>query len=168
MTDGPARLLSEAVVLRRYAISLTRDLSEAEDLLQDCLERALWKWRLRRDAVPLRPWLFTMMRNLHVSRWRRSHRWANDLTLDDLSVQPAVSGGQEDRVAMNEVLALVQALPDEQRAALVLVAIEGLTYAEAAGRMGIAEGTIMSRVSRARSRLRMADGRDAGGALTGS
>ena len=166
--NRPASLLSEAVVLRRYAISLTRDLSEAEDLLQDCLERALRKWRLRRDAVPLRPWLFTMMHNLHVSRWRRSRRWTNDLTLDDLSAQPAVSGGQEDRVAMNEVLALVRALPDEQRESLVLVAIEGLTYAEAAARMGVAEGTIMSRVSRARSRLRVANGRGADDPLTGS
>lgn len=149
-----AELTDEAEALKRYAITITRDMSEAEDLVQDCMERALRKWSLRKADVPLRPWLFRMMRNLHVSRWRKMRRHRYNVSIDDTIIDPALPARQEGHVDLNNLLVRVMALPDDQRAALVLVSIEGFTYSEAGKVLGVPEGTIMSRVSRARARLR--------------
>ena len=74
-------LAQEADAMKRYAITLTRDMHTADDLVQDCMERAMRKWTLRREGVPLRAWLFTMMRNLHVDGWRRAKRRQYPLAL---------------------------------------------------------------------------------------
>ena len=150
-------LAGEADALKRYAITLTRDMSAADDLVQDCMERALRKWTLRREGVPLRGWLFAMMRNLHVDGWRRGRRRATE-PLDQVAVLPALLPNQEDHIELNQLLRRVLALPEDQRTALVLVSVEGFTYREAAETLGVPEGTILSRVSRARAALREASG----------
>lgn len=154
MSRDTTELGDEADALYRYAVTLTRNRIEADDLVQDCMERALRKWKLRRGSVPLRPWLFRMMRNLHVSRWRRMRRHQGHAQLDEFSAQPPVAGNQEDRVELNRLLTRLMDLPSEQREALVLVTIEGLSYADTARTLGVAEGTVMSRISRARASLR--------------
>jgi len=154
VSDRTQRLLGETPALHRYAVTLTRDQSEAEDLVQDCLERALRKWTLRRSSVPLRPWLFRMMRNLHVSRWRRMRKHDNHIHWDEVDTPPEVPASQEDSTELNRLLARMLALPEDQRETLFLVGVEGFTYSEAADILGVAEGTIMSRISRARARLR--------------
>ncbi|MBN9672070.1 sigma-70 family RNA polymerase sigma factor [Roseibium aggregatum] len=154
MPDRSQRLLRETEVLHRYAVTLTRDRSDAEDLVQDCMERALRKWTLRQSSVPLRPWLFRMMRNLHVSRWRRTKKHDNQVPLDEMEAPPQVPAAQEGSAELNRLLTRMLNLPAEQREALHLVGIEGCTYAEAAEILGVAEGTIMSRISRARASLR--------------
>lgn len=151
------QLAAEADAMKRYAIAITGDLGEAEDLVQDCMERALRKWSLRGDTVPLRPWLFRMMRNLHISRWRKSRRHRQTASLDDLTSPPELAARQDDQVDLNRLLARVMTLPEDQRNALFLVSVEGFTYAEAARALGVPEGTIMSRISRARTVLRRTD-----------
>lgn len=147
----------EADAMKRYAITLTRNMDDADDLVQDCMERALRKWTLRAAGVPLRGWLFTMMRNLHVDRWRRQKRQAASQG-DPESTAPVLPPNQDDHVELNKLLAHVMALPDDQRIALILVSVEGFTYGEAAKTLGVPEGTVLSRVSRARAALRAATG----------
>ncbi|GAB2188195.1 RNA polymerase sigma factor [Roseibium sp. LAB1] len=154
MPDHTQNLLRETQALHRYAVTLTCDQTEAEDLVQDCLERALRKWSLRRSSVPLRPWLFRMMRNLHISRWRRLRRHSNNIDLDKLENQLQAPASQQDSADLNRLLNRMLTLPEDQREALFLVGVEGFTYAEAAAILNVAEGTIMSRISRARARLR--------------
>lgn len=147
-------LEAEIPALRRYALALARDPVRAEDLVQDCLERALSRWRMRKEAVSVRPWLFKMMHNLHVSQWRRDSRRGPHEAIDQVPDPPSIPAGQEHSAELNWILAQVDRLPEEQRLALVLVAVEGLTYRQVADVLGIPEGTVMSRISRARRRLR--------------
>lgn len=149
-----AELGAEQDVLFRYAAALTHDRTDAEDLLQNCMERALRKWNLRRDSVPLRPWLLRMMRNFHVSHWRKVRRHMGHFSMHDMPNPPMVDGGREDYVDLNALLARVMALSDDQREVLILLAVQGLSYCEVAQVLDVAEGTIMSRISRARARLR--------------
>ncbi len=148
--------------LRRYAWSLLRDGTEADDLVQDCLERALDRlasWR----GGEIRPWLFTIMHNLHVSRWRRLRRFMPvSLDASGRVADPAyrVEAGQVQRVELDGVMQALDALPEGLREVLLLVAVEGLDYAEAAAVLGIPVGTVMSRLSRGRDRLRLALGEE--------
>ncbi len=137
--------------LRRYAWFLLRDGPGADDLVQDCLVRALDqrdKWR----GGNVRAWLFGIMHNLHVSRWRRLslRRMAPLSELDSLSVAPQ----QPIRVELRAVLESVAALPEPLRQVLLLVCVEELDYAAVADVLGIPIGTVMSRLSRARERIR--------------
>ena len=144
--------------LRRYARVLTRDLHRADDLVQDTLARAWEKRQLWRAGSDLRAWLFTIMHNMHVNQFATRQRDNALVSLDD---DEAASGGgisiratQFDHVATSEVLAQITALPIGQREVLVLAAIEGLSYEEIARVLGIPVGTVMSRLSRAREKLR--------------
>lgn len=142
--------------MRRFALALTRDRDRADDLVQASIERALSKWHRRRPGLPLRPWLFAILRNLYISGHRRSLRLAGGAgaagvdveTLADLGATP------EGSVELQQVLGLLAQLPDEQRIAILLVAVEGFSYAEAAKIMKIPAGTLMSRLSRGREKLR--------------
>jgi len=153
------RLEAEIPALRRYAFALVRNDTAADDLVQDCLERAMSRWYLRRPDGELRAWLFTIMRNLHISgvRQRRRRGWHDDI--DDVEV-PGLRAGQEDGLAVRDILDALDRLPEEQKSLLLLVGIEEMTYDAAAKVLGIPVGTVMSRLSRGRDRLRaMLDGR---------
>ena len=102
---------------------------------------------------PCGAWLFTMMRNLHVDGWRQAKRRQTE-SLETMTSPPAIPPTQENHVELNRLLARVMSLPDDQRVALILVSVEGFTYREAAQTLGVPEGTILSRVSRARAALR--------------
>lgn len=144
---------AHVLALRRFALALTRNRETADDLVQDTIERALSRWRLRRRDRPLRPWLFAILRNLHVSQWRRARR--SPITADDrIDEIAAVSDAVEARVELRQVLELLATLPEEQRMAILLVAVEGLSYTQAAEVMDVAVGTVMSRLARARAQLR--------------
>ena len=111
--------------MKRYAITLTRDVHTADDLVQDCMERALRKWTLRRAGVPLRAWLFTMMRNLHVDGWRQAKRRQTE-SLETMTSPPAIPPTQENHVELNRLLARVMSLPDDQRVAdIAAVGVKG-------------------------------------------
>ncbi|MCM5558531.1 sigma-70 family RNA polymerase sigma factor [Pleomorphomonas sp. JP5] len=145
--------------LRRYARALTGNADRADDLVQDCLERAISKQSLWRPIGPVRPWLFKIMINLHRNDHRKRRGSPEPEALELLSVEPASPATQGARLALAETAAALDRLPVEQREALLLVALEGLSYAEAAGALDIPVGTLMSRIGRAREALRtMVDG----------
>lgn len=140
--------------LRRYARSLTRDESQAEDLVQDTLVRAYEGRSSFRSGGNLRGWLLAILHNTfidhrrrHVAEFRRLEQVAS---LIDTAAPPE----QESQVRLQQVQTAFMRLPDEQRAALHLVAIEGLSYQEAANALKIPVGTLMSRLGRARAALR--------------
>ncbi len=139
--------------LRRFAHALTGDGDRADDLVQDTVERALSRWNLRKPGLPLRPWLFTILRNLHISAHRRALRMIPDPGTDIEHVHSADSSAEQ-KIELKQVLSLLSTLPDEQRMAVLLVSVEGFSYAEASGIMGIPVGTLMSRLNRARGKLR--------------
>lgn len=139
--------------LRRYARALTRNADLADDLVQDCLERAIRKRRLWLPTGPLRSWLFRILLNLYRNEIRQSRRRGEHVTLDAM-VEPSTPAPQPGRLALAEVARAIDGLPEEQREALLLVVLEGMSYAEAAQILGIPDGTLMSRLSRARAALR--------------
>jgi RNA polymerase sigma-70 factor (ECF subfamily) len=141
--------------LRRYARALTGDPWAADDLVQDTLERACVKWRLWLAGTDLRAWLFTVMHNLFISQLRQDHRRAGlvqAMDVDELAQSieaPASASG----TAMDLQRCLLR-LPAEQREVLLLVTLEDMSYAEVAKVVGVPPGTVMSRLSRARERMR--------------
>lgn len=157
MTDDRFRemLDSEIAVLLRVATTLTRDRHEAEDLVQDTVLRA-WRAFDRFDGAHPRAWLLTILRNTHRNRNRRRRPlllaepdWGVAAVADDDTEATAISRVSDPR--LRDALA---SLNPRYRDALLAVDVGGLSYAEAAVVLGVAEGTVMSRVSRARSRLR--------------
>ncbi len=146
--------------LRRYARALTRDREQADDLVQDCLERALSRRHLWKVDGNTRAWLFTIMHNIHANDTRRNSSRPITVPIEEDAGHHARPPSQTLRVAGLETAAALQELPNEQRQVILLVALEGMSYGEAAETLGIAQGTVMSRLSRGRERLRrmMEDG----------
>jgi RNA polymerase sigma-70 factor (ECF subfamily) len=141
--------------LRRYARSLLRDSVAADDLVQDCLERAITRWHQRRYDGDARTWLFTILHNLAMNRLRLNARRGPHLPVEDASpIALARPADQESGLHCRDVLNALDRLPDDLRAVLLLVTIEELSYADAATAIGVPIGTVMSRLSRARARLR--------------
>ena len=140
-------------VLRRYAYALTRNREFADDLVQDTLERALARWYLRRIDGDLRAWLFTILRNLYINAHRRDKRQGRPVEVDAATDVLVASDRPDSGLEMQDVLAALNDLPEEQRS-LLLVGVEDLSYQDAATVMGVPIGTVMSRLSRARQRLR--------------
>lgn len=138
--------------LRRYARALVGDRSSADDLVQDTLERAWARLHLWQRGTDLRAWLFTVMHNVHANRARafRAHS-EFDEDAPETGFEPAENGLLE----LRDLERALAALPVEQREVLLLVALEDLSYAETASTLGIPSGTVMSRLSRARERLRV-------------
>lgn len=138
--------------LRRYARALTGDSWAADDLVQDTLERACTKWRLWVVGSDLRAWLFTLMHNLYVNQRRSAAVVLNSVSIDDVEAElPAAQSGGDEPLDVSRCL---QRLPADQRAVLLLVVLEDMSYQDVAGVLGIPLGTVMSRLSRGRSRLR--------------
>ncbi|OYQ36167.1 hypothetical protein CHU95_05080 [Niveispirillum lacus] len=159
MHDDPfhQELTLHLTALRRYAFVLTRSAEEAEDLLQDCLAKAVASATQWRPGSDLKAWLFRILYTTHISR--RRHQQVRQRTVGILAegmaetVQPA---DQLARVEAAQVVTHLQALPEGQRQAILMVAVEDLKYDEAAKRLGIPVGTFMSRIARGREALRRA------------
>jgi len=140
--------------LRRYALALLHHREAADDLVQDCLERALRKRHLWRYRGSVRSWLFRILYRLFLNQQARAKASARDVRLDDLAGPLAESGPQETRLACHQTVAGLRALAPEQRAAILLVVLEGVAYDEAAHILGVPVGTVRSRLSRGREALR--------------
>jgi RNA polymerase sigma-70 factor (ECF subfamily) len=138
--------------LRRYALALLRDRGEADDLVQDCLLRALDRIDTRLGDGDIRPWLFTIMHNLFVSRGRRLTRRAKWLVHDN-DAEGSVPPSQSSHLEVQDMLRGLATLPDDQRQVILLVTVEGFSYAEVARIVDAPIGTVMSRLSRGRDRL---------------
>ena len=140
--------------LRRYARGLVGDADRADDLVQDCLERAIRRRGLFRPAGPVKAWLFRILINIYRNQLRMQRRRGDTIALDALAVEPSVAPAQPGRIALIEMARAVDALPPEHREALLLVGLDGMNYAEAAKVLEIPLGTLMSRLARARASLR--------------
>jgi RNA polymerase sigma-70 factor (ECF subfamily) len=141
--------------LRRYARALMRgDALAADDLVQDCLERALGRLELWRPGSDLRAWLFSIMHNLYVNRLRRQSLEAavtvNDESLAERAASPHAP------VTLTDLERALESLSPDQREIVLMVALEGLAYRQVSVILGVPEGTIMSRLARARAQLRHA------------
>lgn len=140
--------------LRRFAWALLRSGQGADDLVQDCLERAVGAWASRHRDADVRPWLFAILNNCFLNDRRRDKRRGPHVTIDGLAEEPGGEPRQEAGLHYADVVRALAALPEDQRAVLLLVGVEDMAYAEAAGVLGIPIGTVMSRLSRGRAQLR--------------
>jgi len=138
--------------LRRYARALVGDRYIADDLVQDTLERAWNKFYLWRQGSDLRAWLFTIMHNVFVNQARR-RRYEIEQAMDELPAV-AVRATQGDQLELEDVDRALRSLSLEQREVVLLIAVEQLTYDEVGRALGIPIGTVMSRLSRGRERMR--------------
>ena len=150
-----ASLLSWVPRLRRYSRALVNNRDDADDLVQDTLERAWAKsglWGGSTQIRDMRAWLFSIMHNLHADGVRRPR--LHTVTMDDDTPEVPVAPTQGDRLAVLDLQAALDLLPVEQKEVLLLVALEEMAYADVAQAIGIPIGTVMSRLSRGRERLR--------------
>jgi RNA polymerase sigma-70 factor, ECF subfamily len=147
-----AALMGSLKALRGFAVSLTRDINRAEDLVQDTILKAISKQEKFEAGTNLQAWLFTILRNLFLSAHRKTQREVEDA--DGVHAASMVSiPDQEDRLTMQDLHAALAKLPREQHEAIMLVGAEGMSYEEAAEALATKVGTIKSRVNRARNRL---------------
>lgn len=152
MRDRERLIVAEIPRLRRYARALTGDPAAADDLVQDCLERAWGRFHMWRRGSNLRAWMFTIMHNLHANAVRKAKTRGPTYPLEE--ARAATAPRQEDAVAIRGLARALAQLPEEQRQVVLLVGLEEMTYAEAARVLGVPIGTVMSRLSRGRERLR--------------
>lgn len=149
--------------LRRYARALAGDKAAADDLVQDTLERAWAKLHLYRRGTDLRAWMFTVMHNVFVNQLRAARP---GVQLEDDMPELSRPARESEALELRDLDRAIRRLPPEQREVLLLVALEDMSYDEAARTLGIPIGTVMSRLARAREKLRaMLSGLPPGGKL---
>ena len=150
----PADLLAYIPALRRYATMLAGNRTAADDIVQEALTRAIEHLDRFKPGTNLRAWLIAIVRNFYLNayaRRRRERAWSS--AEEELALTPSIMASQADRVALNELWSALDSLPAEQREVILLVAVEGLSYEEAAAVMRVPIGTIRSRLNRARAKL---------------
>ncbi len=152
VSDPKEELVTHLPAMRAFALSLTRNSAQADDLVQDTVVRAWTNLDKFQVGSNLRAWLFTILRNIFYSGRRRASREVEDVDgvfAATLTQLPAHDG----RLELREFLEVFATLPDEQREALALVGASGFSYEEAAEMCGVAVGTVKSRANRARAKL---------------
>lgn len=149
--------------LRAFARTFHRDQARAEDLAQETMLKAWAKRDQFKPGTNMRAWLFTILRNTYLSEIRKTKREVEDVD-GSIVAGLAEKPSQDGHMAMLDFRDALEQLPDEQREALILIGASGFTYDEAAEIVGVAPGTIKSRVSRARQRLSELLGEDGSGA----
>lgn len=151
------RLVIEQIPhLRRYARALVGRSDRADDLVQDCLERAWSRLGLWRRDGNMRAWLFTIMHNLNANAVRAAKRRPRHDSIDDALPHASTPATQEQRLELSALSNALRALPEEQRAVVLLVGLEQFRYDEVATVLDLPIGTVMSRLHRGRERLRRA------------
>jgi len=144
--------------LRRYARALTRDVVVADDLVQDCLTRALGKIHLWQEGSDLRAWLFTILHNQYVNHIRRAVREGPAVALIETEPMLSRAPQQGRRLELRDLERAIARLPEEQRSVILLVGLEGMRYEEVAAVLDVPVGTIRSRLSRGREAPRRLTG----------
>lgn len=155
MLDFKRSLAAEIPYLRRYALVLAHDPDLADDLVQDCLERALLKRHLWLGRGQIRSWLYRILHNLDVNRRRHPQRRCMSATVHYSNGAMTEPARQDRQLECRDLAEALDKLPVEQRQAIVLVALEGRAYEEAANILGIPVGTVRSRLARGREALRV-------------
>lgn len=146
--------------LRRYALMLTRNPAAADDLVQETLLKAINRAETWQPGSELRPWLFRIMHNTHISDLRRARTRAD--AAPDLP-DPVTPETQHTQIELKQVLQALDQLPEAQRKPIILIALREMSYSEAARSLGVPLGTFMSRLGRGREALRRIVGRVGGG-----
>ncbi|MBN8842493.1 MAG: sigma-70 family RNA polymerase sigma factor [Sphingomonadales bacterium] len=159
MSANPSRVVDLLPALTRYARRLTRDDDEAADLVQEALVSAYANANQYQPGRSLRIWIFAILHNAFVSRVR--HDAVRKRYGAEAETPVALPSPQEQSVRLREVAEALDLLPPDQQQVLHLVAVEGLSYQEAADAIGVPIGTLVSRLSRARARLRAIESGDA-------
>jgi RNA polymerase sigma-70 factor, ECF subfamily len=154
--DFDRRVEAEIPCLRRYALKLTRNRTAAEDLLQECLVRGLCKRHLWREGSNLRAWLCTILHNQYVNDIRRTVREGSAVKLSEVDEQLAQPPEQDKTLQWRDTCRALAELTDGQRDAVLRIGLDGWSYERVAKRAGVPVGTIRSRLSRGRDRLRQA------------
>ena len=154
MADIRKKIEEEIPRLRRYARALTRDVTAADDLVQDCLTRALSKMHLWQEGTDLRAWLSTILHNQYVNHVRRAVREGAAVALSETEPLLTSPPNQAKRLELRDLDRAIAKLPEEQRSVLLLVGLEGMRYEEVAAILEVPVGTIRSRLSRGRETLR--------------
>ncbi len=141
--------------LRRFAVSLSRDRADADDLCQAALERGLRAREQWQPGTRLDSWMYRIMRNLWIDEGRSRQRAVRTFAPEEAGEHVGYAGDQhvEAHVMLSDVDRAMQALPDDQREAIALVLVEGLSYKEAAEILGVPMGTLTSRLVRGRGAL---------------
>ncbi len=153
-----ANIEAEIPRLRRYARALARDATAADDLVQDCLARALGKLHLWQAGTDLRAWLFTILHNQYVNQVRRAVREGAAVGLSETEPMLTQAPHQGKRLELRDLDRAIARLPQEQRSVILLVGLEGMRYEEVAAVLDVPVGTVRSRLSRGREALRRLTG----------
>jgi RNA polymerase sigma-70 factor (ECF subfamily) len=149
-----SELIKHVPHLRRFARGLCGDPALADDLVQDCIERAISKSHLYDPERPMRAWLYAILRNLFISGLRKDVRLSVVKSVDDLiEGEGATAPVQEDSFSLADIEKALAQLPAQQREVIVMVGLEELSYREVSEVTGVPIGTVMSRLSRGRAAL---------------
>jgi RNA polymerase sigma-70 factor (ECF subfamily) len=154
--DFTGALIAQLPALRRYAAALSGSMSTGDDLVQDCVERALRQSDRLRDPQKLAGWLRSILHNLYIDELRRKRHRGIEEDITEMADDCAISVPPADRAPFHEFTAAMNSLSAEHRQILLLVGLEGMNYREIAKELTIPIGTVMSRLARARERLRQA------------
>ena len=154
MTDFAPLLAAEIPRLRRYARALTRDVTRADDLVQNCLTRAVAKQHLWQPGTDLRAWLFTILHHQNVNDVRSASRRGDGVPVEKVTPTLAAVSDPTAALQIRDLERAMAALPGEQRQVILLVGLEGMSYEEVATILRIPIGTVRSRLSRGRETLR--------------
>ena len=155
MDDVHSLIVDQIPHLRRYARALLRDRDWSDDLVQDCLTRAMDRLHLWTPGSNMRTWLFTILHNLHVNAARRRSRRPDRVGLEpDHEALRSAPPEQESGLVARDIGQALEQLPEDQRHVVLLIGLEDLAYADAAEVLDIPLGTVMSRLNRGRRRLR--------------
>lgn len=148
-----SRVVALLPELRTYALQLARNRSDADDLVQDTVERALAKRHQFTEGTSLRGWVFTILRNRFLSECRDRRRWGDSEEFASAIATASAPSSQEQSVEVSTVGRAFERLPRRDQLVIELVGIRGLNYGEVASILKVPTGTVRSRLSRARRRL---------------
>jgi RNA polymerase sigma-70 factor (ECF subfamily) len=155
-TRFQSALIAQLPVLRRYAAALSGSIAAGDDLVQDCVERALRQSDRLREPEKLGSWLRSILHNLYVDELRRKRSRGVEEDISDLADKLPGSMPAADRPMLHEFLGAMGTLSSEHRQILMLVGVEGMNYRGISDELDIPMGTVMSRLARAREKLRSA------------
>jgi RNA polymerase sigma-70 factor, ECF subfamily len=160
--DKKSALIEELPHLMRYARALKRDVTSADDLVQDCVGRALAKLDLFESGTNMRAWLFTIMHNIHRQDLRTASRRIQTSVMDEIvENQHGTTATQGGALTIRDLDQAMGHLPEDQRKVLLLIGLEDMSYKEVSEVLEIPLGTVMSRLSRGREKLkRLMDGEE--------
>jgi RNA polymerase sigma-70 factor, ECF subfamily len=154
MNRGVPDLCDHLDAVRRYARVVGRDAAHVDDLVQECLMRALSRPQLWREVRNARAYLLTILHNVHVDEVARRWRDIDTVSVEQVRSEAASPPGQFGPLLLRDLVRALLLLPEERRRVVLLTALEGMSYQEVADLLGVPVGTVMSRLSRARGSLR--------------